>query len=71
MGGKFVLSDDSHGVGQVGHSYANAFKYLESLGIHWISSLKAGTTPGTISAIPASEALIKDLWDEPFFTACA
>jgi histidinol-phosphatase (PHP family) len=32
-GGKFVLSDDSHGVAQVGLNYHRLFEYMRSLGI--------------------------------------
>ena len=33
MGGKFTLSDDSHGLAQVGTNFVRAFEYLESLGV--------------------------------------
>lgn len=33
MGGKFTLSDDCHGVGQVAICYGGALTYLESLGV--------------------------------------
>lgn len=33
MGGKFTLSDDSHGIAQVGTNFVRAIEYLESLGI--------------------------------------
>jgi histidinol-phosphatase (PHP family) len=32
MGGKLTLSDDSHGIAQVGTNYERAFAYLETLG---------------------------------------
>ena len=32
-GGKFVLSDDSHGVAQVGLNYHRLFEYMRALGI--------------------------------------
>jgi histidinol-phosphatase (PHP family) len=33
MGGKFTLSDDSHGVAQVGLNFGGASDYLKSLGV--------------------------------------
>lgn len=33
MGGRFVLSDDSHGIAQVATCYPAALKYLASVGI--------------------------------------
>lgn len=32
-GGRFVLSDDSHGVTQVGLNYHRMFQYIRDLGI--------------------------------------
>lgn len=33
MGGKFTLSDDSHGIDQLATNYPRALTYLESLGV--------------------------------------
>ena len=33
MGGKLTLSDDSHGIAQVGTNFERAFAYLEGLGV--------------------------------------
>jgi len=33
MGGKFTLSDDSHGVAQVGLNFERVLDYLKSLGV--------------------------------------
>ncbi|TVY42396.1 putative histidinol-phosphatase [Lachnellula occidentalis] len=33
MGGRFTLSDDSHGIEHVGTNYGRAFEYLEGLGV--------------------------------------
>jgi len=33
MGGNLTLSDDAHGVDQVGTHYEQAFEFLESLGV--------------------------------------
>ena len=37
MKGRFVLSDDSHGTGQIGHSYDKLLNYIERLGIDKIT----------------------------------
>ena len=33
MGGRFVLSDDSHGVGHIGTNYSKAFEFIKKTGI--------------------------------------
>lgn len=33
LGGRFTLSDDSHGIAQVATNYGRALAYLESLGV--------------------------------------
>jgi histidinol-phosphatase (PHP family) len=40
MGGMLTLSDDSHGVAQVGTNYGRAFDYLESFGVKDLWTLK-------------------------------
>ncbi|KXJ86208.1 Polymerase/histidinol phosphatase-like protein [Microdochium bolleyi] len=46
LGGKFTLSDDSHGIAQIGTNYARAIDYLESLGVKsvWTFQRVAGQT---------------------------
>ncbi|PFH57778.1 hypothetical protein XA68_14587 [Ophiocordyceps unilateralis] len=40
MGGKFTMSDDSHGVAQVATNYARGISYLESLGVDRVWTLE-------------------------------
>lgn len=47
MGGKFTMSDDSHGIAQVATNYGRALDYLESLGVQEVWTLRrAETTRG-------------------------
>lgn len=40
MGGKFTMSDDSHGIAQVATNYSRALDYLESLGVTEVWTFK-------------------------------
>lgn len=40
LGGKFTVSDDSHGIAQVATNYGRALDYLESLGVKEVWSLR-------------------------------
>jgi histidinol-phosphatase (PHP family) len=42
MGGRFTLSDDSHGIDQVGTNFMRVFEYLESLGEKELFLLEGG-----------------------------
>lgn len=42
MGGKFTLSDDSHGVEQVGTNYVRMLDYLEGLGVKEVWTFEKG-----------------------------
>lgn len=46
MGGKFTMSDDSHGIAQVATCYARALDYMESLGVTEVWTLQRATHPG-------------------------
>lgn len=57
MGGKFTMSDDSHGIAQVATNYPRALDYLESLGVREVwtferppSDPDGTTTKGTEKA---------------------
>ena len=41
MGGRLALSDDSHGIAQVGTNFERAFMYLESLGVEELYVLES------------------------------
>lgn len=55
MGGKLTLSDDSHGVAQVGLNFQRTVRYLESLGVERLYYLERPTTPGGITTDTASK----------------
>jgi histidinol-phosphatase (PHP family) len=42
MGGKLTLSDDSHGIAQVGTNYLRAIEYLETLAVKELYTLDTG-----------------------------
>lgn len=42
MGGKFTMSDDSHGIAQIATHYGVALEYLESLGVKEVWTLRKG-----------------------------
>lgn len=48
MGGRFTLSDDSHGVEQVGTNYGRAFEYLEGLGVGELWTFERGEEVGLV-----------------------
>ncbi|OAA43867.1 histidinol-phosphatase [Beauveria brongniartii RCEF 3172] len=45
LGGKFTLSDDSHGIGHVATNYLGAVKYLQSLGVEHVWTFRRGPHP--------------------------
>ncbi|KAL6851091.1 hypothetical protein ACO1O0_008219 [Amphichorda felina] len=47
MGGKFTMSDDSHGIAQVATNYSRALTYLESLGVTELWTFRRTPHPGT------------------------
>lgn len=54
MGGKFTMSDDSHGIAQVATNYAGGLSYLKSLGVKevWTFGRKpTGETEGFAKAV--------------------
>ncbi|KAI1760769.1 histidinol-phosphatase [Hypoxylon sp. FL1150] len=46
LGGRFTLSDDSHGIAQVGTNYGRALDYLSSLGVTSLWTLRREPHPG-------------------------
>ncbi|KAK7750806.1 hypothetical protein SLS62_007205 [Diatrype stigma] len=47
LGGQFTLSDDSHGIAQVGTNYGRALDFLTSLGVSSVFTLERHPHPGT------------------------
>ncbi|KAK8042433.1 histidinol-phosphatase [Apiospora phragmitis] len=46
MGGKFTMSDDSHGIAQVATNYKRGLEFLESLGVSDVWTLERTPHPG-------------------------
>ncbi|CAN8103057.1 unnamed protein product [Discula destructiva] len=46
MGGKFTMSDDSHGIAQLATNYRRALEYLEGLGVTEVWTLRRESHPG-------------------------
>ena len=74
-GGKFCLSDDSHGAAQVGLNYDRLLAYIESLGlqeVHYLERLPMGQMavdvlgPCKVRSIP-----VMDLKNDPFYLPLA
>ncbi|CAH0027905.1 unnamed protein product [Clonostachys rhizophaga] len=47
IGGKFTMSDDSHGIAQVATNYSRALAYLNSLDVKEVWTLRRAPHPGT------------------------
>jgi histidinol-phosphatase (PHP family) len=47
MGGRFTLSDDAHGVAQVGLNYQSTKTYLEQLGVEELYLLEEAEQKGS------------------------
>ncbi|ROW05361.1 hypothetical protein VSDG_00344 [Cytospora chrysosperma] len=54
MGGKFTMSDDSHGIAQVATNYQRALDYLESLGVTEVWTLARTPHPGLKGGMKAA-----------------
>ncbi len=57
MGGKFTLSDDSHGIDHVGLNFHRAIQYLEDLGVEEMCYLerKLHSTELPVASIPLQD----------------
>ncbi|XXG99442.1 hypothetical protein Hte_005781 [Hypoxylon texense] len=49
LGGRFTLSDDSHGIAQVGTNYGRALDYLAGLGVESVWTLRREPHPGVVT----------------------
>ena len=70
MNGDFVLSDDSHGVGQVGFGYKRTLEFVEEMGITTLIVLQRGsmTRDPRFPGVFERQVLVKDLEkDHAFF----
>ncbi|QSZ34189.1 hypothetical protein DSL72_005778 [Monilinia vaccinii-corymbosi] len=51
LGGKFTMSDDSHGIDHVGTNFSRAVEYLESLGVENLYTFERSITVGLNGAV--------------------
>ncbi|KAL7948555.1 histidinol phosphate phosphatase H [Trichoderma barbatum] len=58
LGGKFTMSDDSHGIAQVATNYSRALTYLESLGVEQVWTFQRENHP---EAGEAAKATLNDI----------
>ncbi|ODQ63798.1 histidinol phosphate phosphatase H [Nadsonia fulvescens var. elongata DSM 6958] len=65
-GGKFCLSDDSHGVDQVGLNYQVSLKYLQQLKVNELWALHKDPQSGKVDpvAIPLDEVAKDPFWNQ-------
>ncbi|KAK8119338.1 histidinol-phosphatase [Apiospora kogelbergensis] len=70
LGGKFTMSDDSHGIAQVATNYKKGLEFLESIGVSHVWTLERTPQPGDAGnkkATLANKAVpvvdIKDFFD--------
>ncbi|MCJ1302921.1 histidinolphosphatase [Hypocenomyce scalaris] len=69
-GGRFVLSDDSHGVDQVGLNYGRVLDFVEDVGIPTLCYFRKGeeTTDERFRGISTSTVSLSDLRKHAFWT---
>ncbi|KAJ4316083.1 hypothetical protein N0V94_005642 [Neodidymelliopsis sp. IMI 364377] len=71
MGGGFVLSDDSHGIEQIGTNYPRLLQYIQKAGVEQIYFAAKGCRDRTDSRFPSagfSTIAVAALADLPFWT---
>lgn len=54
LGGKFTMSDDSHGISHVATNYARGITYLESLGVEHVWTFRRWPHPGVETSTKAA-----------------
>ena len=68
LGGRFTLSDDSHGTDQVGTNYAKVLKFIEETGIPEVYCVTGGHKNDFKAAgQQARKVTLADLKAHPFF----
>lgn len=68
-GGRFTLSDDSHGITQVGTNYGHCLSFAEKTGISSISFFEKGaaTKDSRFPGISTNAVSLLDLKEHPSF----
>lgn len=70
LGGRFTLSDDSHGVEQVGLNYEKVLEFVESCGIKELHFLERGGVAfdDRFPGVSVSSASLADLKGHAFWS---
>lgn len=75
MGGRFAMSDDSHGIDQIGTNYRRLLDFIQTVGIkeiHYVDGdISSTTTTATDEPFPHagfSSIAVGDLCQLPFWT---
>ncbi|KAL8967384.1 MAG: hypothetical protein Q9197_005460 [Variospora fuerteventurae] len=72
LGGRFTLSDDSHGIGQIGSHYWEVLRFAEEIGITKISYF--GRAPASkdsrFPGVTIRSTAVSHMQSHPFFASC-
>jgi len=69
MGGRFALSDDSHGTDQIGTNYPRLMKFIQTLGIKELYYVdRDATSIDDRFSAGLSRIAVADLLQLPFWT---
>ena len=70
MGGAFTLSDDSHGVDQVGTNYARLLAFIEEIGIERITYFEKGafTRDERFPGVGTKTVAVEEIKQHPVFS---
>ncbi|KAL8940561.1 MAG: hypothetical protein Q9216_002748 [Gyalolechia sp. 2 TL-2023] len=73
LGGQFTLSDDSHGIDQIGSNYRDLLRFAEKVGITQITFLEMGpaTQDSQLPNVTAKTTPLSQLHNHPFFASCS
>jgi histidinol-phosphatase (PHP family) len=61
LGGRFVLSDDSHGIAQVGAAYDKTLEFIKSVGITRLAVLEGISAPASFEMTSVTEVPVEPL----------
>ncbi|KAL8959811.1 MAG: hypothetical protein Q9193_003387 [Seirophora villosa] len=72
LGGSFTLSDDSHGINQIGSHYREILRFAEAIGITEISYFEraAASKDSRFPRVITRSTAVSGMQNHPFFTAC-
>ena len=67
LGGRFTLSDDSHGPHAVGLNYNRLAKYLRDVGVDELWFLEGSETPNIAGRLVQARKMEGDWWEHRFW----